>query len=138
MDRQDILPYISGHKYLVLYFYPKDNTPGCTLEAKDFSCMKQEFLDLGVLILGVSKDSEQSHNNFIEKQDLKITLVSDEDLSLHKLFGVWWEKKNYGKTYLWVIRSTFLLDQSGTIVKEWRNVRAKGHVQRVLDFIKIL
>lgn len=89
MDRQDILPYISGHKYLVLYFYPKDNTPGCTLEAKDFSCMKQEFLDLGVLILGVSKDSEQSHNNFIEKQDLKITLVSDEDLSLHKLFGVW-------------------------------------------------
>ncbi len=136
MNKQDLLPYFWEANYLILYFYPKDNTPWCTVESKDFSCLQQDFSDLGVALLWCSKDSEQSHQNFITKQDLTVNLLSDEELSLHKEFWVWGEKKNYGKTYLWVIRSTFLLDKQGNIVKEWRNVRAKGHAQRVLGYIK--
>ncbi len=138
MKKQDLFAYYWGKEYLVLYFYPKDNTPWCTLEAKDFSCLRQEFLDLGVSILGCSKDTEDSHNNFLEKHNLNLTLISDEDLSLHKLFGVWWEKKNYGKTYVWVIRSTFLLNAEWEIIKERRNVRATWHAERVLKYLQSL
>ncbi|PID34605.1 MAG: peroxiredoxin [candidate division SR1 bacterium] len=138
MKKQDVLQYLDGKDYLVLYFYPKDDTPGCTVEAKDFSCLQGEFSALGVAILGCSKDDEASHNKFVAKHQLNLTLISDEDLSLHKELGTWGEKKNYGNTYLGVIRSTFLLDKDGNIVKEWRNVRAKGHAQRVLDYVKII
>ncbi len=120
-------------KYTLLYFYPKDNTPGCTLEAQDFTRLKVDFENLGVEIFGVSKDSEASHENFCTKHNLGITLISDPDGVLHEKFGAIGEKKNYGKTYIGTIRSTFLLDSAtGDVVREWRNVRAKGHAERVL------
>lgn len=126
------------NKYSIIYFYPKDNTPGCSIEAKEFSCLLEEFGGLWCDIIWISKDSEKSHNNFIEKQELKITLLSDPDLILHDKFGVIGEKVNYGKVYKWVIRSTFLLDNHWKIIKERRNVRAKNHAIKVLDFIKSL
>lgn len=125
-------------KHMILYFYPKDNTPGCTIEAKDFSCLLNEFSSLWCCVVWVSKDSEKSHNNFVEKQELKITLLSDPELILHTKFNVIGEKKNYGKVYQWVIRSTFLLDKDLNIIKEWRNVKAKNHAQKVLDYVKSL
>ena len=120
----------------LLYFYPKDNTPGCTLEAQDFTRLKKEFEVLGIQIVGVSKDSETSHAHFRDSCNLGITLISDEDGSLHEQFGVIGEKKNYGKIYVGVIRSTFLLDSSGNILQEWRNVKATGHAEKVLREIQ--
>jgi thioredoxin-dependent peroxiredoxin len=96
----------------LLYFYPKDDTPGCTLEAQDFTRLVPDFAELGIQIVGVSKDSEVSHAKFCNKYDLGLTLISDEDGSLHEQFGIIGEKKNYGKVYIGVIRSTFLLDQT--------------------------
>lgn len=121
----------------ILYFYPKDNTPGCTLEAQDFTRLKDEFLALGIQIIGVSKDSESSHAKFRDSCNLGIELISDKDGSLHEQFGVIGEKKNYGKVYVGVIRSTFLLDQDGNILHEWRNVKATGHAEKVLREITI-
>jgi peroxiredoxin Q/BCP len=117
---------------IILYFYPKDNTPGCTTEAKDFTDLKKEFAQHGYKIIGVSKDSVTSHINFITKQTLDILLLSDPEAKLMSELNVWGEKKNYGKTYFGVIRTTFLLDEDGNITKEYRNVRAKGHAERVL------
>ncbi len=122
-------------KYTLLYFYPKDNTPGCTLEAQDFTRLKDEFAKLDTQIIGVSKDDESSHKKFITDCSLNITLLSDVSGKLCERFGVIGEKKNYGITYVGVIRSTFLLDQDGNIIKEWRNVRARGHAERVLEAI---
>ncbi len=116
----------------LLYFYPKDDTPGCTMEAQDFTRLKSEFEKLGIQIIGVSKDSETSHAKFCNKYNLGIQLLSDEDGKLHEQFGVIGEKKNYGKVYIGVIRSTFLLDSTGNILKEWRNVKATGHAEKVL------
>ena len=110
--------------FTLLYFYPKDDTPGCTLEAQDFTRLKSEFEKQSIQIIGVSKDSESSHAKFRDKCNLGIQLISDEDGKLHEQFQVIGEKKNYGKIYIGVIRSTFLLDQDGKILKEWRNVRA--------------
>ncbi len=123
---------LSTSPQTLLYFYPKDNTPGCTLEAQDFTRLVPDFAKLGIQIIGVSKDSEASHEKFCNKHSLGITLISDESGELHEQFGVIGEKKNYGKVYVGVIRSTFLLDQSGNIVKEWRNVKATGHAEKVL------
>lgn len=128
---------LTQHEKTLLYFYPKDNTPWCTLEAKEFSEAYEKFLKNGIRIVGVSKDSEKSHTNFISKQGLKIPLISDEDLTLHKHFGAWWEKKNYGKTFMGTIRSTFLVDQKGEILQAWRNVKATGHVARVMKELGI-
>lgn len=119
-------------KQTILYFYPKDNTPGCSLEAREFSQNLQAFLDKGIQVIGVSRDSETSHCNFIAKQGLRIPLISDPDLLLHKQFGAWGEKKNYGKIYEGTIRSTFLLDSEGNILQEWKNVKATGHIARLL------
>ncbi|MEI7511215.1 MAG: peroxiredoxin [Candidatus Peregrinibacteria bacterium] len=119
--------------FLLLYFYPKDNTPGCTLEAKDFSCLREKFLGKGITVVGVSPDSPASHEKFTMAQDLTISLISDPDHTLAEKFGAYGEKKNYGKTYFGIIRSTFLLDtRTGKILKEWRNVKAAGHAERVL------
>ena len=118
-------------KKIILYFYPKDNTPWCTKEWKDFSALKEEFKKLWYEIIWVSKDSISSHEKFIEKQNLTIPLISDPDLILHKKFWAWGEKKNYGRVYEWTIRSTFVLDNCN-IVKEYRNVKATGHAERVL------
>lgn len=121
----------------LLYFYPKDDTPGCTLEAQDFTRLVPDFAQLGIQIIGVCRDSEVSHAKFCNKYDLGITLISDEDGSLHEQFSVIGEKKNYGKVYIGVIRSTFLLDQTGKILQEWRNVKATGHAEKVLREVKI-
>lgn len=120
----------------LLYFYPKDNTPGCTIENKDFSCMRQEFKDFWIRLVGVSKDSVDSHKKFIQKQDLEIDLISDSDLVLHKELGAFGEKNNYGKIVQGVIRSTFLFDRNWNILQEWRNVRAKWHAAKVLREIE--
>lgn len=119
----------------ILYFYPKDDTPGCTIEAKDFSCIKEEFSKLWIVIIWVSKDNLVSHKKFIEKQDLTIDLISDSDLVLHKELWAFWEKNNYWKIVQWVIRSTFLVDKEWNILKEWRNVKAKWHADKVLKEI---
>ena len=115
-------------KWVILYFYPKDDTPGCTTEACDFSKLAQD-----VIVLGVSPDTVASHQKFIAKYDLKVTLLSDPEKVAMKQYGAWGMKKNYGREYEGVIRSTFLIDPSGDLVKSWRNVRAKGHAQRVLS-----
>ena len=125
----------TGQK-LVLYFYPKDDTPGCTKEAIGFTEMADEFAKAGAAILGVSKDSVSKHDKFITKHDLKIPLASDENGSLCEDLGVWVEKSMYGKTYMGIERATFVIDGDGTIVQDWRKVRVPGHVEAVLEFVK--
>ncbi|OHE05809.1 MAG: peroxiredoxin, partial [Sulfurimonas sp. RIFCSPLOWO2_12_FULL_34_6] len=100
-------------KWIVLYFYPKDNTPGCTTEACDFSDALPEFNDLNAIVLGVSADSTEKHRNFIEKKDLSITLLSDEEKSMLQDYGVWQLKKNYGKEYMGIVRTTFVINPEG-------------------------
>ena len=107
-----LIPLISASPYTLLYFYPKDDTPGCTLEAQDFTRLKGEFAELRIQIVGISQDSESSHAKFCNKYNLGIKLISDEDGSLHEQFGVIGEKKNYGKIYIGVIRSTFMLNSA--------------------------
>ncbi len=123
-------------KWVVLYFYPKDNTSGCTKEAKGFTEMRGEFEKLGAVIIGVSKDSPKSHAKFIEKHNLKILLLSDEEHKVLERYGAWGKKKNYGREYYGTIRTTFLIDPEGKIVKVWRNVRVNGHVEKVLEELK--
>jgi len=132
----NLISLLSQSPLTLLYFYPKDDTPGCTLEASDFTQLKSEFEALGIQIIWISKDSETSHAKFCNKYNLSIQLLSDEDESLHNQFGVIGEKKNYGKVYIGVIRSTFLLDSQWKIIKEWRNVKATGHAEKVLREIK--
>ena len=117
--------------WVVLYFYPKDNTPGCTTEACDFSNEFQEFQKLGATIIGISPDSPERHKKFIEKHSLTITLLSDEDREVLKRYGAWGLKKNFGKEYEGVIRSTYLISPDGKIAYSWKNVRVKGHVEAV-------
>lgn len=120
-------------KKVVLYFYPKDMTPGCTTEAEGFRDAIGDFAKLGTEIVGVSRDSVKRHDNFKAKYDLPFTLISDEDGTICEAYGVWQEKKNYGKTYMGIVRSTFLIDEKGKIVEVWRNLRVKGHVDKVLE-----
>ncbi|MBF0416023.1 MAG: peroxiredoxin [Magnetococcales bacterium] len=123
------LPAANG---MVLYFYPKDNTPGCTQEAKDFQCLVDEFARLGVSIVGVSQDSVASHVTFRTRQEIGFTLLSDQKRHVCEQFGVWREKTNYGKTSLGIVRSTFIVDVGGVVRKVYDNVRVKGHAERVL------
>lgn len=124
---------LAGSK-AVIFFYPKDNTPGCTTEAKDFSAMKSEFEKAGTRLLGVSKDSPKKHQNFIAKHDLTVDLATDaEEGGLSDTLGVWGEKMNYGRTYMGMIRSTFLIGEDGKILRKWPKVRVKGHVDEVLE-----
>jgi len=130
-DEEEIcLRDIKG-KWIVLYFYPKDNTPGCTTEACDFTAALPDFEGLNAVVLGVSPDSPKKHRNFIEKKDLKITLLSDEEKELCQIFGVWQLKKNYGREYMGVVRSTFIIDPDGKIAAKWEKVKVKGHVDEV-------
>ena len=128
----DLKTLLSFSDKTILYFYPKDNTPGCTTENKDFSSMKDEFNKLGITLIGVSKDSIDSHKKFIEKQELTIDLISDPELTLHKILGAYGEKNNYGKIVQGVIRSTFLFNKEGEIIQEWKNIKATGHAARIL------
>ena len=125
-------------KWTILYVYPKDNTPGCTTEAKEFTELLPEFEKLGFQIIGVSKDSVESHKRFKEKHGLKVKLISDPDVKLIKALGAWGKKKRYGKEYEGVIRSTFIINPDGEIVWKKLNVRAKGHAERVLKVAKEL
>lgn len=122
----------------VLYFYPKDSTPGCTTEAKDFTASIKEFDKLGVKVIGVSRDSLKKHANFREKQALEVILASDEDGATCEAFGVWVEKNMYGRKYMGIERATFLIDDAGVIRNVWRKVKVKGHVEAVLEAAKAL
>ncbi|MFW3145452.1 MAG: peroxiredoxin [Thermoplasmatota archaeon] len=123
-------------KWTVLYFYPKDNTSGCTLEAKDFTCAVEDFAKEGAQIIGVSPDSEESHLKFIGKHELKLTLLSDPEKVSLEAFGVWKKKSMYGRDFMGVERSTFLIDPDGKIRREWRKVKVEGHVDDVLSELK--
>lgn len=123
-------------KYTVIYFYPKDSTPGCTTEGLDFTALHSEFSKLNTQIFGVSLDSMKRHDNFRAKQNFSFDLISDPDAELCNIFGVYQLKKNFGKEYMGIVRSTFLIDPSGKLVKEWRSVKVKEHAQLVLNAVK--
>ncbi|MEZ5743171.1 MAG: peroxiredoxin [Sphingomonadaceae bacterium] len=124
---------------LVVFFYPKDNTPGCTTENIDFSALKPQFDKAGVALLGVSKDSAKKHQNFIAKHDLKAPLATDaEENGLSDALGIWTEKKNYGRTYMGMVRTTYLVDEKGKIAQVWNKVRVKEHAQAVLEAAQAL
>jgi len=125
-------------KKVVLYFYPKDDTPGCTKEAIGFTEALAKFKRAGAVVIGASKDTAEKHGKFRDKYELKIPLVSDEDGSLCMDYGVWAKKMNYGKSYMGIERSTFLIDEKGKVAKVWRKVRVPGHVEEVLDAVKAL
>jgi len=125
-------------KNVVIYFYPKDSTPGCTTEGRDFSENHRKFSRAGTVILGVSRDSLKSHENFKAKQEFPFDLLSDADEKVCKIFDVIKEKNMYGRKVLGIERSTFLIDQEGRLNREWRKVRVKGHVDEVLDAAKAL
>lgn len=123
-------------RWLVLYFYPKDSTPGCTTEGLDFNALLPKFKKLGATVLGVSRDSLKSHQNFCAKQGFKFDLISDKDEALCQAFGVIKEKSLYGRKYIGIERSTFLIDPKGVIAQSWRPVKVSGHAQAVLDALK--
>lgn len=125
-------------KPLVLYFYPKADTPGCTNEAKDFSALAEEFRKAGAAVLGVSKDSVKKLARFIEKYDLQVELASDEKGGFCEAFGIWAEKSMYGRSYMGIIRATFLIDGEGRVVRVWPKVKVAGHAQEVLEAVKAL
>jgi len=118
-------------KWIVPYFYPRDNTPGCTTEACEFTEAAPDFSDLDAIILGVSADSTKKHRNFIEKKDLGITLLSDESTEMMQEYGVWQLKKNYGKEYMGIVRTTLIIDPKGIVRALWEKVRVKEHVANV-------
>lgn len=125
-------------KWIVLYFYPKDSTPGCTTEACDFSDAAPDFSSLNAVILGVSADSTKKHRSFIEKQSLSITLLSDEETSMLQEYGIWQLKKNYGKEYMGIVRTTLIIDPQGTIKAIWKNVKVKDHAKEVMKKLEEL
>ena len=123
---------------VVLFFYPRDNTSGCTREAKDFTENIEHFNNLNIKVFGISKDSITSHEKFVKKQNLTIPLLSDEAGSVCEDFGVWKEKSMYGKIYMGIERSTFIIDGSGSVTHEWRKVKVANHVTEVLETVKKL
>ncbi|QMU57475.1 MAG: redoxin domain-containing protein [Boseongicola sp.] len=123
---------------VVLYFYPRDDTGGCTKEAISFTDLKDDFAALGTVIIGVSKDSIKKHDNFIAKHDLDVMLASDADGDTCERFGVWVKKQMYGRKFMGIERTTFLIASDGTVVNEWRKVKVPGHAEAVLDAVKAL
>lgn len=123
-------------KWVVLYFYPKDNTPGCTIEAIEFTKFSDQFAKLKAVVLGLSPDSCASHQKFIKARDLSVRLLSDPDLVAHKAYGVWGKKKFMGREYMGTLRTTFLVDPKGKIAKIWENVSVKGHAEDVLNTLR--
>ncbi|MDA5555651.1 peroxiredoxin [Shimia sp. MMG029] len=123
---------------VVLFFYPRDNTSGCTKEAIAFSELLPEFEAAGAKVFGISKDSLSSHDKFISKQNLNVPLLSDENGSVCEDYGVWAEKKMYGKTFMGIVRSTVLIDATGKISRSWPKVKVPGHAEEVLDAVKAL
>lgn len=125
-------------KAVVLYFYPKDDTSGCTTEAKDFTALADQFAAAGAVVIGVSKDSVKAHDKFVAKHGLGVILASDEESDLCERYGVWAEKSMYGKSYMGIERSTFLIDGAGVLRAEWRKVKVPGHAEAVLSALKAL
>ena len=123
---------------VVLYFYPRDDTPGCTLEAQGFTAQADAFAEAGATVVGVSRDSVAKHDKFIAKHDLNIALVSDAESDVCERYGVWVEKKMYGKTSMGIERATFLIDGAGRIARVWRKVKVDGHVDEVLEATRAL
>ena len=123
-------------KYVVIYFYPKDDTPGCTVEANDFNKLLTQFKKLNCEVFGVSKDNLKSHDKFREKYKLKFDLLSDEELTVLKKFKVWGKKKFMGREFMGILRTTFLIDKKGKILKIWENVKVKDHAIEVLNALK--
>ena len=125
-------------KAVILYFYPKDDTSGCTREAVDFTALGAEFAAAGAMVVGVSKDSAAKHDKFVAKHALGVALVSDEDSDLCERYGVWVEKSMYGKSYMGIERASFLIDGAGVVRAIWRKVKVPGHAAEVLDAVKAL
>ena len=126
-----------GGRKAVLFFYPKDNTPGCTSEAKDFSALKADFEKAGARVIGVSKDSAKKHQNFIAKHDLTVELATDaEEGGLSDELGIWTDKQMYGRTYMGMVRSTYLIGEDGKILRIWPKVKVKGHADEVLEAVR--
>ena len=123
-------------KYVVIYFYPKDDTPGCTIETKDFNKLLIKFKKLDCEIYGISKDSLKSHNKFKNKHKIKFDLLTDEKLKVLKKYRVWGKKKFMGREFLGTIRSTFLIDKKGKILKKWKDIRVKDHAKEVLETLQ--
>ena len=123
---------------VVVYFYPKDDTPGCTQEAKDFTDLGPDFAAAGARVIGISKDSAAKHDKFAAKHALGVTLVSDEASDICERYGVWVEKQMYGKTYMGIERSTFLIDKDGRIARVWEKVKVNGHAEEVLAALRAL
>ena len=132
LEGQPVRPADFKGQKLVLYFYPKDDTSGCTREAQDFTALAEEFESAGTWILGVSKDDAKKHAKFIAKYDLKVPLATDPDGSVCEAFGTWVEKSMYGRKYMGIDRATFLVDRDGVIKRIWRTVKVPGHAEEVL------
>lgn len=131
------LAALRGHP-VVIYFYPKDDTEGCTAEAKDFTCLAGEFKKAKITLLGISPDSPASHRKFQDKHGLDVRLLADEERTAAEAYGVWVEKSMYGRTFMGVERATFLIDKSGKIAHSWRKVRVPGHAEEVLAAARAL
>jgi len=134
-DEQVSLSDFKGKK-VVLYFYPKDMTPGCTTEACDFRDQYKNFSELNAVILGVSPDTAAKHTKFIDKYGLPFSLLVDEDHAVAEKYGVWVLKKMYGREFMGIERSTFIINEEGTVIKEWRKVKVKDHIEEVLTFLR--
>jgi len=126
----------STGKYVVLYFYPKDDTPGCTIETNDFNKLLTKFKKIDCDVFGISKDDLKSHNKFKKKYKIKFDLLADDEIKIIKSYKVWAKKKFMGREFMGVIRSTFLIDPKGKIIKIWKNVKVKDHAKEVLDTLK--
>ncbi len=137
-DKTTDLASFKGKKNVVLYFYPKNDTSGCTAEAKDFASLSKEFEKANTVIIGISKDPMKSHDKFRAKYELPFALASDVETGIAEAFGVWAEKSMYGKTYMGIVRSTFLIDTTGKIAKAWPKVSVTGHASEVLAEAKKL
>ncbi|MAV83855.1 MAG: peroxiredoxin [Gammaproteobacteria bacterium] len=135
-DNKEISIKDFSGKFVVIFFYPKDKTSGCTVESQDFRDLKKAFEKLNCAIVGVSRDSLKSHKSFIEKESLNFPLISDGEEAMCNAFDVMKEKSMYGRKYMGIERSTFLIDGSGHIVKEWRKVKVPNHAKEVYDFLK--
>ncbi len=138
MDGNEVCLADARGSFVVLYFYPKDNSSSCTIEAKDFTAEAAAFAGEGARVIGISPDSTESHRRFTEKQGLDLTLLSDPDRLSMEAFGVWVKKRMYGKEYMGVERSTFIIDPEGRIAAAWRAVKVKGHAAAVLDRLREL
>ena len=125
-----------GKSNIVLYFYPKDSTPGCTTEGKDFTTLHEQFKSQDTEVFGISKDSMKRHDNFKTKQEFSFELISDIDTEVCELFGTWQLKKTFGKEYMGIVRSTFIIDKEGILHKHWDKVKVKGHAEEVFEAVK--